>query len=93
MNKYQTLMLMVLFLVFTTIVASSINGLGVTTDITSGVGTFELTLEGVLEVIQFFFAMLFFQVSGVPNIINLLVFWPLTLGILLMIIGIIRGTD
>lgn len=88
----KRLIVMILFLVFITILTQEMPGLTVKVDITEGVDTaFAWTTPSVLSTAQFFLKILTFQVEGLPAVVNLLVFWPLTIGILLMIIGIIRG--
>lgn len=88
----KRLIVMILFLVFITLLTQQMPGLTVAVDITEGVDQgFAWTVPSALNAAQFFLRILTFQVEGLPAIINLLVFWPLTIGILLMIIGIIRG--
>ena len=86
MNKFSLLMMLVFFLVFSTFVAGSLTGFGVTENLQEGVTAFEFSAAGISTAIGFFFKLLAFQVTGIPAVINILVFWPLTIGILYMII-------
>lgn len=96
MNKYMTLIIMVIFLVAATLVADSALGISTSTNI---IVDFDIappeTWIGRLNVARgmlgTFFNILTFQVEGLPVMINLLVFYPLTFGVAYMIIDIIRG--
>jgi hypothetical protein len=48
-------------------------------------------LRSVWNYISLFFAIIFFQVNGLPTVFNLFIFWPLSAGTIFMIISIIRG--
>jgi hypothetical protein len=48
-------------------------------------------LRSVWNYISLFFAIIFFQVNGLPAVFNLFIFWPLSAGTIFMIISIIRG--
>jgi len=95
MNKYVLLMTMVFFLVFMTTLVGSINE-SVSTNITSAEVSEDVPgivnlLRSVWNYISLFFAIIFFQVNGLPTVFNLFIFWPLSAGTIFMIISIIRG--
>ena len=95
MNKYVLLMTMVFFLVFMTTLVGSINE-SVSSNITSAEVSEDVPgilnlLRSVWNYISLFFAIIFFQVNGLPTVFNLFIFWPLSAGTIFMIISIIRG--
>ena len=96
MNKYTLFMVMALFMIIMTMLAASISA-GSTVNIinnsfpdapTGSLLNFLGIIGGYLEV---FFKMLTFQLTGVPTIINLVIFLPISLGMLFIIVNIIRG--
>jgi hypothetical protein len=98
MNKYVWFLLVSLFLILATITADSIL-LSTSADVVSSI---EVTTEapGLLEVLDavwryigVFFNILLFRVEGFPIMLNLLIFWPLTLANLLLIVSIVRGVS
>lgn len=101
MNKYGTLMAIMLFLVISTFLASSIVGFDPTINPATGMSPIgdpgDLSVTNALAIafnsLGFFFNLLLFKVEGIPNFINLLVFWPLTIGLFFMLISLIRGSD
>lgn len=87
MQRFSYLIVLVLFLTFATMLAGSFTNFGVNADVTSGVATgFTFDFAGLSSALGFFFDILFFQVSGIPSFINLLVFWPLTIGLLIILL-------
>lgn len=95
MNKYMTLIVLVLFLILVTLVADSALGIS-----TSGIidqfdtpppETWLGRFSAVTNMISAFFKIMTFQVPGLPVFINLIVFYPITFAIAYMIIDIIRG--
>jgi hypothetical protein len=52
--------------------------------------TFDI-FSNLFNFVNIFYRMLTFQVTSIPSIFNLLIFYPLTAGVLFMIIDIIRG--
>jgi hypothetical protein len=48
-------------------------------------------LATIWSYLSIFFRMLTFQISGIPAIINILAFYPITAGVIYMLIDIIRG--
>ena len=90
MNKYMTLMVLVSLLILITVVANSIS-IGVSSDITTGIGTEGgASISGVLGLLSTFWKLLTFQLVGIPPIFNLLVFMPITFVVLYMIIDVIK---
>jgi len=95
MNKYVLLMTLIFFLVFMTTIVASIN-LTTTSDITSAEisdqepGFFNI-LRSVWSYVSLFLAIVFFRVDGLPLAFNLFLFWPLSAGVIYMIVDIIRG--
>lgn len=96
MNKITLLMAMVLFMIVMTFLAGSISA-GATTDVINNAfpsaptGSFLNILGTVVGYLDIFFKMLFFQLEGVPTILNALVFLPISIGMLFIIVQIIRG--
>lgn len=98
MNKYVLFMTMALFMILMTMLAASISA-GSSSDIinnafpdapTGSLLNFLGIIGGYLEI---FFKMLTFQLTGIPTLINLLVFLPMSLGMLFIIVNIIRGNS
>ena len=95
MNKYVLLMSMILFLVFAGTIVGSINE-SVTSDVTTAEisddepGFFNL-LQSIWSFMTMFFAIVFFRVEGLPLFFNLFIFWPISAGVIFMIVDIIRG--
>jgi hypothetical protein len=91
MNRFTTLMVMVFFLVLLTVVTNSLA-------ISTGEGFisgFEGEAPGedkmsVFSVIQTFWKIITFRVEGFPVALNLLVFMPLTFGIVYIIADILK---
>jgi hypothetical protein len=91
-------MVMALFMIVMTMLAASIDA-GSTSNIinnsfpdapTGSLFNFLGIIGGYLEI---FFKMLTFQLTGIPTIFNLLIFLPVSLGMLFIIVNIIRGTS
>lgn len=90
MNRFITLMIMVFFLILITLVADSLGiayGEGF-------IGGFETSPDeekmSVLSVIRTFWKIITFRVEEFPVILNLLVFMPLTFGIVYIVIDILK---
>ena len=97
MSKYVLLMSIILFLTFITIVSVSIN-IQVTTDIlTAQVSQDVPGITGLWNYVKTFLLLFFnivaFRVPGLPFAFTLFIFWPLSAGVIFIIISIIRGTD
>jgi hypothetical protein len=96
MNKYTLLMTMVFFLVLITLVVGSIDATATSNIFIEAAATSEAPrllniLGAIWNYMTIFFRMLAFQVNGIPEVFNILVFYPLTAGIIFMIVDIIRG--
>jgi hypothetical protein len=93
MNKYMTLIVMVLFLVLVTVVADSALGISANLNIVDGINvpppeTWLGRFSVVTDMIKVFFNIMLFQVEGLPAFFNIVVFYPLSFGIVYMIIDI-----
>jgi len=87
MSKYTILISMILLLVFSTILAGSLTNLSVdSTLITEGAHNFTFDVGSITSVFNYFFGIMTFQVEGIPSFINLLVFYPLTIGVLYILL-------
>jgi len=90
MNKYSLLMIMFVFLIIVTLVAKDIelatteNLLAVSMD-SSGA-----SIGSVFSMLGVLFRVLTFQIPAIPLIINVVVFYPLTIGVLAMIIDVVK---
>lgn len=98
MSKYGTLITISLFLILSTFLAMSITGFNPSVDPTTGLTpigepNFFTILQTIWNSLGFFFNIMFFNVEGIPSFINIIVFWPLTIGLFFMIISLIRGTE
>lgn len=96
MSKYVLLMSMILFLVFAGTMVASINQ-QVTSDVTTAdisdeePGFFNL-LASLWDFTKIFFAIILFRVEGMPFAFNIFIFWPISVGVIYMIVDIIRGS-
>jgi len=95
MNKYVTLLMVVLFLIVATLVVESLY-LTPTQDITKGVVTDQATglfgtIRNVGNMLSGFWKIMTFQVAELPVAINLVVFYPLTIMVFFMVIDMIVG--
>jgi len=90
MNKFMTLMVMVAFLFTVSYLATSI-GFSVAGDITAPEASFEIgSLSGIIDILRTFFNIMLFRIEGIPIIITLVVFYPITFGIIYMLADIIK---
>ena len=93
MNKYVLFMTMVFALVLITLLVQFIDGSITNSIIIDNIPSeesFDLW-DDLFGFVSIFYRMLTFQVTSIPSIFNLLIFYPLTAGVLFMIIDIIRG--
>ena len=93
MNKYVLFMTMVFALVLITLLVQFIDGSVTNSIIIDNLPdeqTFDI-FSNLFNFVNIFYRMLTFQVTSIPSIFNLLIFYPLTAGVLFMIIDIIRG--
>lgn len=98
MNKYVLFMVMILFLIFTTFLAQSIDAnatFSILNNLPSGEAPSSIlnVLNSVLALGATFFRLLTFQIEGIPAVFNIFIFYPLTFGILYMTIDIVRGSN
>jgi len=93
MNRFMTFMMIIFFLVVCTLIADSVFGISASARIidefgqdvpSDWLGRFAI----VRSFLSTFFKILTFQVSGMPAIVNIVVFYPLTFGIVYMIIDL-----
>lgn len=90
MNKYTTLMIMFIFLILITLVADSVL-LTTSEDLLNGIVVDEgNNTSSIFSMLDTFFRIITFQMPEVPFILNVLVFYPLSLGIVYMIIDILK---
>ena len=90
MNKFMTLMIMVAFLFTVSYLATAI-GFSVEGDITAPETAFEIgSLTGIIDILRTFFNIMLFRIEGIPVIITLVVFYPITFGIVYMIADIVK---
>lgn len=89
-NKYLLLMIMFLFLILITLVADSVL-LTTSEDLLNGIVVDEgNNTSSIFRMLDTFFKIITFQIPEVPFILNVLVFYPLSLGIVYMIIDILK---
>lgn len=89
-NKYLLLMIMFLFLILITLVADSVL-LTTSEDLLNGIVVDEgNNTSSIFSMLDTFFKIITFQIPEVPFILNVLVFYPLSLGIVYMIIDILK---
>lgn len=90
MNRATTLMAIAFFIIFVTLIANSL-GLTPSTDIAGELPQeVDNSISGVFDVIRTFFAIITFRLIGVPFIINLLLFVPITFGTVYLILEIVK---
>ena len=84
-------MMAVFVMVGITLLADSITAVEVTSGINPDIGS-EVSrgFSGVLAFIRTFFDILTFQLEGIPPIINLLFFLPITIGMVFIIAEIVK---
>jgi hypothetical protein len=97
MNKYVLFMTLVFFLVIMTLVAGAIDETASSNIFLDSINA-NPEAPGLLKILgtiwsylSIFFRMLTFQISGIPAIINILAFYPITAGVIYMLVDIIRG--
>jgi len=90
MNKYSLLMVMFVFLVIVTLIAQDIELASATPDITNLTIDTAQESQSIFNMIGVLFRVLTFQVSGIPTMVNLIVFYPLTIGTMAMIVDVLK---
>ena len=88
MNKYSMLLLLIIYLVLSSMMVSALE-LGGTTLITPATES-SGTLQAVIMFVNGMIAIMFFQVQGVPVFINLLFFFWIPFVIGFMVVDIIK---
>jgi hypothetical protein len=92
MNRFMTLMVMIFFLLLITIVTDSVSmsyGEGFVSDFSGEPGEDKMT---VFSVTKTFWKIITFRIEGFPAALNLLVFMPLTFGIIYIVIDVLKDT-
>ncbi|MEM0173084.1 MAG: hypothetical protein QXI16_01095 [Sulfolobaceae archaeon] len=90
MNKYTTLMVMFLFLIIVTLVADSVL---ITTSedmLGGGIADAEKSSSAIFSMISTYYKIITFQIPSMPFIVNAIVFYPLSFGIVFMIVDILK---
>jgi hypothetical protein len=90
MNKFATLMVLILYLVLITIVAGSVS-MTTTTDIIGGISVNEeASILSVFGFLGTFFRILTFQITELPILVYVIFIYPPVIGILYMIIDVVK---
>jgi hypothetical protein len=83
--------MIVFMMVGLTLLADSITGISASTDIVgSPASNIEASASGVLSFLRTFFDILTFNLDGIPTVVNLLFFFPITVGILFIIVEVVK---
>jgi hypothetical protein len=91
MSKYTLTALLTFFLIFISIVADSVL-YATTVDMTSGVpASAGFTVASMFGFVGTFFKILTFQITGFPVILTLLIFYPLTFMVIMMLVSTLKG--
>jgi len=86
----MTIMSIAFFIIFVTLMADSL-GLAPSTNIATDLPQeVNANLFGIIRVLRTFFSILTFRLTGVPFVVNLLLFVPITFGTLYLILEIIK---
>jgi hypothetical protein len=96
-NKYVLFMTFILVLALLTFIAISIDEAAASNIFLENLPT-NPTRPGLLTILStvwryltIFFRILTFEISGIPVIINILLFYPIRIAVVYMLIDIIRG--
>jgi len=90
MNKFMTLMILILYLVLITIVAGSV-AMTTTTDVIGGIPVNqEASILNVFGFLGTFFRILTFQITELPMLVYVIFIYPPVIGILYMIIDVVK---
>lgn len=91
MNKYMLLGILVFILVFITYIVDISTAYTITGGANSAIDTpTGFTDVDIWSMVQTFFGLLTFQISEIPAIINLFVFYPITVITAFMIIDVLK---
>jgi hypothetical protein len=83
-------MVLVAFLFMVSYLATSL-GFSVNQDITAAQQGFELgSVDGITNVLGTFFNIMLFRVQGIPTFITVIVFYPITFGVIYMVADIAK---
>lgn len=89
-SKYVLLMTMFLFLIVVTLVADSML-ITVSEDVLGGIIVDKTqSSSSIFSMIGTFYKVMTFQLPEIPFMINILVFYPLSIGIVYMIVDILK---
>ena len=89
-TKYGLLMVMFVFLVAVTLVADSVLITTSQNILDGAVSDTTQTSGGIFSMMAVYFKIITFQIPQIPLMINLFVFYPLSIGIGYMIIDILK---
>jgi hypothetical protein len=74
-----------------TLLADSITGINASGSIITNPETgISVTRSGILSFLSTFFDILTFQLDGIPVLVNLLFFFPITVGVVFIIVEIVK---
>jgi hypothetical protein len=90
MNKYTLLMVMFVFLVIITLIAQDIELATSENILTGAVSDTGQNSASIFNMIGVLFRVITFQIPAIPLIINLIVFYPLTIGVIAMIVDVLK---
>lgn len=90
MNKYAFLMVLFFFLVIVTLIAQDIEIATSTNVLNGAISDSAQESSSIFTMIGVFFRVITFQIPSIPVIINLLVFYPLSMGIIYMLVDILK---
>lgn len=91
MNKFGTVLFLMIFLTLITLVAGSIT-MTTSTDIIGGIIVSEdVSILNSFGLLGTFWKILTFQINEIPEWITVLVFYPITLGTIILIVDTIFG--
>jgi len=90
MNKYMFLMVLVVYLVMMTFVAGSLSMITSTDVIGTIGGNTDATALDIFGFLGTFFKILTFQIEGLPALVTIIGFYPVSLAVLYMIMDIVK---
>lgn len=91
MSKLTFLLFTVFAMVALTLLADSIAGIQASNDIVTNPPTnITADVSGILRFLRTFFDILTFRLEGIPTILNLVFFFPITIGLLFIIVEVVK---
>ncbi len=91
MSKLSFIIITVFMMVALTLLADSITGISATTDIVGSPATnIDASASGILSFLRTFFDILTFNLEGIPNMVNLLFFFPISVGLIFIIVEVVK---